>query len=409
MGLPSDGNVNSFLVAETGRIEKRFWRQCRASGIWTNQIRQTAFPLGMGLVLNKANYERSIPNTPFQWNTLALDNGTGNNANPVAQEIDPAWNTFQFQLQSGALNSNTLSIHDLALSLNTAEQVSKTFSNLQDNVRDIWEDRKQDEYDRICGHKITCVGSSTPPESGFNQAWSSTAPNAQINIEYLQYAWYRLMRDSGAEGDWGKLNYVMGQPCPMVFISPEGQTAIFQQNDAHRQDIRYSSQADRLSNPLATKYPRIHNPNMQDGSAFGHFQYGMNLRAPRYNMVNGAMSRVPFYDTTAAAIGNAANPGVAYRNASIEIAYVFHPAVMELCTYNPDPGYDNGVKFDAATFSGKFKWMNQRDNNLNIDGNLGYFRALLASASRPGLPNLGYAFAYQRCLNNWNTTSCLGS
>lgn len=406
--FPSGADNNNFCVAETGRIEKKFQMQARARGIWTNQIRQKPFPLGMGDTLNKVVWERSNPTTAFQWNVLSLNNGTGSNANPTAQTINPAWSTYQYQLNYGALNSNPVSIHDLALSLEGLQNLSKTFKNLQENVLDIIEDRKQDEYDRVCGHKLICRATGALPESGFNQAWPTTAPDSQINLEFLEEGWDRIMRDGGAQGEWGSLEHVSGQPCPLIFISPEGQRAIFRQNVEHRKDLRYSSQKDRLLNPLQGS-GGVNNAAIQSGQAFGHFRYGMNLRAPRYNFTGGAWVRVPYYETSAATTGTKADPGVGYRNASYEVAYLFHPAVMTLCTYNPDPSYDNGVKFDSATFVGKFKWVNNKDNGNNIDGNQGFFRALLASATDPDLTNLGFAWMYKRCRSDRNAIGCTNS
>lgn len=413
MSLPPGSDINDFFITESGRIESRFWRQARARGIWTNQIRQTKFPLGMGEILTKANYERSNPiGDGFQWTPLLLDNGTavpGNNANPPTVEVDPAWSTFQFQLSYGAINSNEITVNDIALSLEGGKQVSLVLRNLQDYVLDVWENRKQDEYDRICGHKRLCIGKGPTVESGFNQAWPATPPDSQINIEFLEEDWDDLMRDGGAAGDWGSLEMVLGQPCPCVFISPEGQRAIFRQNIEHRKDLRYSSKSDWLLNPVAEKVPMIRNPSIQTGNAFGHFRYGINLRAPRYNFVNGSYVRVPYYSPFSATVGTAVQPSIAYKQAQFEVCYIFHPAVMELCTYDPDPSYDNGIKFDSTTFTGRFKWVNNKDMGTNIDGNWGIFRALLASASRPGLPNLGYARMYKRCANDRNALGCVNS
>jgi hypothetical protein len=74
--------------------------------------------------------------------------------------------------------------------------------------------------------------------------------------------------------------------------------------------------------------------------------------------------------------------------------------------YDPDPSYDNGVSFDASNWMGKFKWVNEYDKDSNPDRHTGWFRALLACASEPGLTNLGYAIRHQRCRNNLNLVAC---
>lgn len=414
---PPGSDVNDWLVTESGRIEKDFMMQSRARGIWTNQIKQREFPLGMGEILTKVNFERSNPTVPFAWSALNLNptpptSGGGSNANPTTYYINPAWSTYQYQLYYGALQSSSMTIYDISMSLDGPAQLGMQVENLKENVLDIIEDRKQDEYMRICGNKIICQDVTSPATSGFNQDWPATVPDSQINLNYLEYGWDIMMRDGGAAGKWGTLQHVMGQPCPVVFCSPEAQRAIFRQDPDFRKDIRYSSQADRLLNPLSTgaendgNFPRVRNPSIQDGSSYGHFRFGINLRAPRYNFTGGQFVRVPYYSTSAATLGIKVDPSIAYRNAAYEVAFIFHPATMELCTYDPPVSYDNGVKFNSGTFQGKFMWVNNKDNDKNVDGNQGYFRALLASASRPGLPNLGFAFMYKLCPNNFNGIGC---
>jgi hypothetical protein len=64
------------------------------------------------------------------------------------------------------------------------------------------------------------------------------------------------------------------------------------------------------------------------------------------------------------------------------------------------------VSFDASNWMGKFKWVNEYDKDSNPDRHTGWFRALLACASEPGLTNLGYAIRHQRCRNNLNLVAC---
>lgn len=400
MSAPDFTNVNDFLVTESGRIQSEMDKQTRARGYkWSGLVERNSFPLGMGQTLSKINYERTVPQQGgFAWNQVTVNPlpsvpSTSNNANVPTYQVNPASTPYSFSLYYGGLNSNPLTIHDANLSTNFPDQLNSIVYNLEGNVMDIWEDRKQDEYDRMCGHKIICQD-GTPPESGTDQAWPSSAPTSQLTVEFLEWAYDRLMRDGGAEG----LDTVQGEPCPIVVIEPEGQRMLFRNNADHRKDIRYSSESDILLNPLGIK------------AAYSNFKYALNSRAPHhdYSAITG-WSRRNYYSESNATIGVKADPSLAYRNAQYATAYIFHPRVLELLMYDPDTGYNNGAEFDAVSWMGKFKWVNNKDNSLNIDGHTGYFRALLASATRPGLPNLGYAFRYKRCPHDFNIVGCTNS
>lgn len=395
-GTPDLTDINDFLIAESGRVQSNMDKQSRARGYkWNSIVDRSAFPLGMGQQLTKVNYERTVANgsayNGFDWNQIVLNPTSGsttNNTEYTVNEIDPAFTTFTFNLYYGALNSNPLTVHDANLSLNFPDQLNSTVYNLEGNVLDMWEDRKQDEYDRICGHKILCDASAT--ETGYDVAWTASAPTSQLTIEYLEASYDALDRDGGADG----LDTVQGQMAPLIILESEAQRMLFRNNENHRKDIRYSSDSDILMNPLGIK------------QAYSNFKYALNNRAPHWDFSDGTWTRRPYYSTSAATRGTKASPGLLYKNAAYATAYMFHPKVLELLVYDPETSYNNGVSFDANSWMGKFKWINQKDNSVNIDGHQGYFRALLASASRPGLPNLGYAFRYKRCAADYNAVSC---
>src|SRR5690606_5355865 len=141
---------------------------------------------------------------------------SGSNALIPADQIDPASTNYTYSLYYRALNSNPLTVHDANLSLNFAEQLSAIVKNFEDNILDLWEDRKQDEYDRVCGHKIIAEIDGQP-ESGFDQPWINSVPTSRLTIEHLEAIYDRMMRDGAAEG----LDTVQGIPTPIVIMEPE--------------------------------------------------------------------------------------------------------------------------------------------------------------------------------------------
>ena len=78
-----------------------------------------------------------------------------------------------------------------------------------------------------------------------------------------------------------------------------------------------------------------------------------------------------------------------------EVAYVLHPKVYE--SQIPAPfGGTNGLSFNPVDYSGEFKWTNILSETVNPDGTVGFFRGILAAASKPIKTELGYAIIYKR-------------
>ncbi len=396
MSTPSFTSVNAFEVSESGRIQSNMIQQARARGYnWPQLVNKGEFPLNMGQSLSQIVWERTIPASDSGWNQVTLNPTSGsasNNANVTTDQINQARTTLTYNLYFRGYDSQPISIHDLNLGLNPAANIDSAVYNLEGNILDIWEDRYQDEYDRLCGHKIIAENNNgdTPTETGSDQAWANEAPTGQLSIEMLEYCYDSLMRDGGAEG----LDTVQGRPTPLVICAPQTLRALLRQNSDLRKDIHYSSEADVLLNPLGIKM------------AYSDFKFAYNYRAPRCDYSNSTWTRRAFYSTSSATVGTKADPSSTYKNAAYETSYIFHPKVFTMLQYDPDPSYDNGVSFEAANWMGKFKWINEYDKTSNPDRHTGWFRALLAAASEPGLTNLGYAIRHQRCRQSTNLTAC---
>ena len=113
--------------------------------------------------------------------------------------------------------------------------------------------------------------------------------------------------------------------------------------------------------------------------------------APRYTIAAGVLTRV-LPNTTASGIV-ADNP--AYEVAPIEAAFILHSEVMESQIPNPFSG-SNGLSFNACDYKGKFNWLNIAHEDKNPDGTTGFFRGILASASKPIKTEFGYVVLFKR-------------
>ena len=86
----------------------------------------------------------------------------------------------------------------------------------------------------------------------------------------------------------------------------------------------------------------------------------------------------------------------AYDSADLEAAFVLVDNVMESLIPAPLTGGGGGINFDPVNYKGDFKWTNIPDVSLNPDGTIGFFRGILASASKPIKTNFGYIILFKR-------------
>lgn len=400
MAFPDSNTIVADLQAESGRIEANMSAQAWAHDKWWSVLgRSGEFPRGMNATINNVVWDRSIPNTTFDWTPVAINNGGPNNANPQAVTVFPASTTKSFTLEQGAVNSDAFSIHDAYLSLNFPEQLGYIVSNLENNVLDLWEDRWQDEYTRLAGHKI--VATSGLPETGSDVAWPLTPATSQATFPMLESIYYRLIFDGGDVG----LPKVMNMPAPYCFCGMQNFVSFKRNNTVFRESFQYAFMGSNASSPLIN--------GLSDAAStkgtYSQFDFRLLKRPARWDFVGGDWVRRPFYETSAATIGTKAVVSQAYLDASHEDIYVFHPNVMDMLKYDPEGAYSNGVQFDSTNFYGKFKLINIPDLQLNIDGNTVFYRALLAAASKARLTNLGYVLRALRCDSDFGMVGCSNS
>jgi hypothetical protein len=148
-----------------------------------------------------------------------------------------------------------------------------------------------------------------------------------------------------------------------------------------RNDVRYNNaRVGELIAPLGVE------------KSWRGFYHLIDDLAPRYkDGSEGAITRVEPYTVT----DGITTVNSEYDSAAYEVAYVLHPSVFEAQIPAPFGG-SNGLTFNPVDYSGEFKWTNILSEATNPDGTIGFFRGILAAASKPIKTELGYAIIYKR-------------
>jgi hypothetical protein len=425
--------INTILAEEANRIGQDIYKRTLHTSPWMDLIKQSAFPEGMGYQLTTLVYDRAIPTTTIAdgsnmqgvtWSNLGTLNAGANSFStsdrnqPLKDAADDvqggrgtgssdkrSYVQFSKQLKNysisrAVIESPRISLEDLRFAAHRQEQLRAILDLLTESSRYTWENRYRDEYEKTAANLVPCLASGTPivtvidqsattlfegkqiSEVDFTNDFVSSGssddytPSANISNKILDSLYFQLVRKGASAESYGKEN---GRPVFAVVLSSEASYAL-QTEAGFRDDVRYNNaKVSELIAPLGVE------------KSFRGFYHLVDDLAPRFTITSGAATPVrPFVVTNGVTSYNAA-----YDSAEYEAAYIIHPQVMESQIPNPMSG-SNGLTFNPVNYRGDFKWTNILNEATNPDGTTGFFRGILASATKPIKTELGYALLFKR-------------
>ena len=190
------------------------------------------------------------------------------------------------------------------------------------------------------------------------------------------------MRKGAGNNAFGREN---GRPVFTLVCSSEASYQLMTEA-GFRDDIRYNNaKVSDLIAPLGVE------------KSFRGFYHLIDDMSPRFNEAlvgdDNHLDEVPVYKHDATNDRIIINP--AYDSAPYEVAYILHQDVMESLIPAPITSAP-GLTFDPVSYKGDYKWTNIPDVVRNPDGTVGFFRGILASASKPIKTDFGYVILFKR-------------
>jgi hypothetical protein len=404
--------INTILTEEANRIGSDIHAETLHTSPWIDLIKKSAFPSDMGYQLNTIIYDRALPVRDVDsdgstgdeaatavglgdWTALGTaESGprTGFLASPAVKNvlgpqtgkgfIDFTRQLKSYSLQRAIIESPRINIEDLRFAAHRQEQLRAIMDTLKQSTRFSWEERYRDEYDRLCGFFLNCAASGTGTGVAKVVATTGltglTASAANISNKVLDGVYFKLVRAGAGVKPYGREN---GRPVFGLVLSSEASYAL-QTEAGFRDDVRYNSaKVSDLIAPLGVE------------KAFRGYYHLVDDLAPRYSFAGGAYTRVNPYtlNTTTGVI----EPNSAYDSASYEAAYVLHEEVMEALIPEPISGVA-GLQFNPVNYKGDFRWTNIPNEVTNPDGTVGFFRGILAAASKPIKTGFGHVIIFKR-------------
>jgi hypothetical protein len=426
--------IDTILTQEANRIGQDIYRRTLHTSPWMDLIKQTAFPDGMGYTLGTLIYDRTLPTSDIAGNALAgssIWTGIGANDTVVAdntpntaqvntvssvdQLIVGARDTSigagtgksyvafgrqlkQYSLERATVESPKINVEDLRFAAYRTEQLRAIMDSMTESTKYSWEERYRDQYDKVCANFVSCVATGTVSRT--TDAVGNTvenrnttqldlidaddnpsfAPNANVSNKILDSIYFRLVRAGAGTNAYGREN---ARPVFALVCSSEASYAL-QTEAGFRDDVRYNNaKVSDLIAPLGIE------------KSFRGFYHLIDDMAPRFNITTtsgtGVVTRVQPYTAS----GGIITLNAGYETAPYEAAYVLHMDVMESQIPEPISG-SNGLTFDPVNYRGKFNWKNIPSVDLNPDGTIGFFRGVLASATKPIKTEFGYVILFKR-------------
>ena len=414
---PTDSNtaIDTILTQEANRIGQDIHRRTLHVSPWMDLIKQTSFPDGMGYTLGTLIYDRALPTTTANGSTLgnswidvggseaaslatastleqiligAKDTNIGAGSNTANGKSFIAFGRQlkQYSLKRATVESPKINVEDLRFAAYRTEQLRAVMDALTDATRYSWEERYRDEYDRICANYVICEATGTTivstgkegnQSADIDFGASTTTPSANVSNKILDSVYFRLVRAGAGTNAYGREN-----ARPVFALVCSSEASYFLQTEAgFRDDVRYNNaKVSELIAPLGVE------------KSFRGFYHLIDDLAPRFtDDGDGNLTRVQPYTATSGII----TPNASYETAPIEAAYILHQDVMESQIPEPISGA-SGLTFDPVNYRGKFNWKNIPSVDLNPDGTIGFFRGVLASATKPIKTEFGFVILFKR-------------
>lgn len=414
--------VDTVLTQEAGRIGADIHKATLHTSPWIDLIKQSTFPEGMGYQLSTLIYDRALPLSPINkdftdsgisvgvdFSPIGSTHGTASNGMSANQQDQTlamgtekaSVNTLDFtkvqksySLERAIIESPRINVEELRYTAHRTEQLRAIMDILKEATRNSWEERYRDEYSKLCDNVVECSTTGTATNTDLEGTVITdinvdTGNNgcdidANISNKILDDVYFKLVRAGAGANAYGREN---GRPVFSIVLSSEASYQL-QTEAGFRDDVRYNNaRVSDLIAPLGVE------------KSFRGFYHLVDDLAPRFtfNASTDKLERVDPY-TVSNTSGSATNKVIvntAYDSADYEAAFVLVDNVMESLIPAPVTNA-SGLKFDPVNYKGEFKWTNIPDVTLNPDGTIGFFRGILASASKPIKTNFGYVILFQR-------------
>jgi hypothetical protein len=355
---------------------------------------------GNGYQYSYPIYERSIvtksvTDSDFFTDFATLDTNpdSANNLPTTAACVNAGHNIDSFgittrtvSLKKTAINSPDICLDDLKFQWQVMDQIKNVTRVMSENVKWVWSNTYQTEYGTACANKVTAgvnFGAAT-----FDPA---TPPTSVLTFGILEEIHQELGYNGGSINPSARIED--GTPVYKAVGSNYTFNQMKKADPNKRNDFRYFTAGGGPEQDILVSKIGL------GGKVYGGFIFSVVQFPPRYNHVGaqGAYVRQYPYSSSNATRGKKWDPADAYKGASFEDTNVFHNDVLRVLIPKPGVAMGGMTYQQSYSWAGEMVWRNIPSRDCNIDGNIGFYRALFAYGIKLERPDLGYTIRHLRC------------
>lgn len=390
--MPVD-NLNDKLARNANNLAGKIYSTSINTSIWNKMVVKEEWQAGISDTQKVLTVERNLPANIDTWSDIAPNNDS-NTCALAADVIPRGFTERSHALVQKAVESDRICVADGRNAYMVNEQIRKMFMNLRHVVAYTWKRRAMLEYFNVAEHKVVAANGLPFADSHMPTIAATSKLTQQILNKYYTY----LIQNS-AELDGGSLGMADGRPQFILVTDMETSDELMRANGTQDAFLWNSKRVPELLAPLGVD------------RAFRGFYHVIDNLPRRYTFANDTWTEVQPYETVNATTGSKAKLSQAYIEAPYTDSVIFLPSVMSFQHPRPISTLGSGTKFDARSYVGDFKWLNEIDVNpdsptYNPDGEWGFYRAKLISSTKPIHPQFGIVIRHLRCPSDIGALAC---
>lgn len=302
--------------------------------------------------------------------------------------------TRQVSLKKAAINSPDICLDDLKFQWQVMDQIKNVTRVMSENTKWVWSNTYQTEVIAAAGN---CV---TAGVDGIDTSFDASAPpTSMLTFGILEEIHQELGFNGGSINPSARVED--GTPVYTAVGSTYTFNQLKRQSSNGRNDFLYAFEGQGPVTGSMLGAPTL------GGKVYHGFKFAAVQFPPRYDVTAGPVytRRYP-YESSNATRGKKWEVASLYKQATIEDTVIWHADVLRVLI--PKPGVAmGGMSYQQAfSWAGEFVWRNIPDRDCNIDGNIGFFRALFAYGIKLERPDLGFVVRHLRCDNASDFVAC---
>lgn len=390
--------LENLFIEHAGLIRNDTVKSIQDSDFYIKNVAKEPWLDGNGYQYSYPIYERSLvtkavtdadfftdfatlDTTPTSDNNLPDTNA----CNVTGHDIDSFGITLRtVSLKKAAINSPDICLDDLKFQWQVMDQIKNITRVMSENTKWVWSNTYQNEFIAAASNKIT---------AGYDLGAASFSaahpPTSVLTFGILENIHQQMGFNGGSINPSGRVED--STPVYTAIGSNYTFNQLKKQDANNRNDFRYASSGGGALQDVLVGAPGL------GGGVYHGFKFAAVQFPPRYDISGGAYVRRYPYSSSNATRGKKWDVAQLYKDADYEDTAIWHADVLKILIPKPG-GSMGGMNYQQSySWAGEFVWRNIPDRDCNIDGNIGFFRALFAYGVKLERPDLGFVVRHLRC------------